>query len=198
MMALAHKHEHSGKKASGGKDGGGRDLWAIEPMPAGLIDSPLDFIFAEHHRQREASSIIMMIADGEFNRKGVERLKTFLEEDFALHIGDEEIVLFPVLRDNCLPEDNVERIIEKLQDEHREDENISDEVIAILKRRLDGEDITENERRRLRLFAEHIRQHLALENGVMLPIARVRLGVHILDTLAEMLKKRRMKRKHSS
>lgn len=196
-MAVAKKQEFPPKNNVGGKNGDGHDPWTIEPMPAGLIDSPLDFIFAEHHRQREASSIIMMIADGAFDRHGVEELTAFLEEDFAFHIGDEEILLFPILRHHCLPEDNIERIIEKLQDEHREDENISDEVIGILKRRLDGNELTENENRRLRLFAEHIRQHLALENGVMLPIARVRLGVHILDTLAEMLKERRIKRKHS-
>ena len=109
-------HSFSGK---GDNKRTGDNPWAIEPMPAGLIDSPLDFIFAEHHRQREAASILTLLADGEFDLKGVKSLLAFLETDFALHIGDEELALFPMLREHCLPEDNVERILARLVDEHR-------------------------------------------------------------------------------
>lgn len=186
--------------AQGGKDPptageGGRgdyaDPWTIEPMPSGLIDSPLDFIFAEHHRQREAVAILTMVADGEVNRRGISELIAFLEQDFALHIGDEEIVLFPVLRQHCLPEDNVDRILDRLQDEHRADEVNGDLTIEILKGRLDDRPLSGEASRRLRRFAEHVRQHLALENGVLLPIARVRLNPNVLESLADMLRERR-------
>ena len=166
--------------------------WAIEPMPADLIDSPLDFIFAEHHRQREAASILTMLADGEFDGGGVHALLAFLETDFALHIGDEELALFPMLREHCLPEDNVERILARLEHEHREDEASMETATAILVKGASRQQIGENDKRRLRMFAEHIRQHLALENGVLLPIARVRLRENELGVLAEMLKARRL------
>lgn len=191
-MAVAENHDDPPSTRKSGHDGDQNGAWIIEPIPAGLIDSPLDFIFAEHHRQREAASIISMIADDEFDAKGIERLADFLENDFILHIGDEEIALFPILRQHCLPEDNVECVIERLQDEHREDESINDEVVAILRGMLSGEMLTESAKRRLHMFAEHVRQHLALENGVLLPIARVRLAPHVLDTLADMLKERRI------
>lgn len=190
-MAAAQKHDRSLNGGNGGEDGDGRDPWVIEPMPAHLIDSPLDFIFAEHHRQREATNIIMMIADGVFDKCGVTALVAFLEHDFALHIGDEEVVLFPVLKEHCLPEDNVDRVIARLEEEHREDETIADQAISILKSRLSGQLIKPFEAGRLRMFAEHIRQHLALENGVLLPIARVRLEANELRLLAGMLKDRR-------
>ena len=166
--------------------------WAIEPMPAGLIDSPLDFIFAEHHRQREAASILTLLADGEFDLKGVKSLLAFLETDFALHIGDEELALFPMLREHCLPEDNVERILARLEDEHREDEASLETATAILVKGVSDKQLGANEKRRLRMFAEHIRQHLALENGVLLPIARVRLRENELGVLADLLKARRL------
>lgn len=169
-----------------------QDQWSIEAMPAGLIDSPLNFIFAEHHRQREAASILTLLADGEFDLNGVKTLLAFLETDFALHIGDEELALFPMLREYCLPEDNVERILDRLEDEHREDEASVEMTMAILKESISSQRIGENEKRRLRLFAEHIRQHLALENGVLLPIARVRLKERELSVLAEMFKARRL------
>ena len=167
------------------------DPWRIEPAPKGLIDSPLDFIFAEHHRQRRAAMILMKIAYGEFNQNGVEELVEFLETDFALHIGDEEVVLFPVLREHCTVEDNIDAIIEKLVEEHREDEASSDYVVSSLKMLLAGQALKGDARGRLMSFAEHIRQHLALENGVLLPIARVRLRTEELRALAEMLKQRR-------
>lgn len=189
MAAAVNKIDPSSFDGSGRN--GGYDPWAIEPMPEGLIDSPLDFIFADHHRQREAAQIITMIADGEFDKAGVENLVRFLEVDFALHIGDEELALFPILREHCLEEDNVGRIIERLKEEHREDEAINTDAIDILKQRLAGGSLPLSNSRRLRQFAEHIRQHLALENGVLLPLARVRLGAEALETLSGMLKERR-------
>ncbi len=179
---------------SHGKLGGARfedGRWTIEPMPADLIDSPLDFIFAEHYRQREAASILVMLADGGFDIDGVRALIAFLETDFALHIGDEELALFPMLRQHCLPEDNVDRILARLVNEHREDEANLATATEILHESISGQPIAEDDRRRLRAFAEHIRQHLALENGVLLPIARVRLSEHELGVLAGMLKVRR-------
>jgi len=178
----------------GGHDGGGRDLWFIEPMPKGLIDSPLDFIFAEHHRQREAAVILSMIADGEFNRAGIEGLIEFLQTDFALHVGDEEIILFPALKVYCQSDDHVERIIERLVDEHKENESSCDEAVAILRKRLTETELAPDEFRKLRRFSDHIRQHLALENGVLLPIARVRLDTNALQDIAESLKQRRIAR----
>ncbi|MEZ5895426.1 MAG: hemerythrin domain-containing protein [Parvularculaceae bacterium] len=167
------------------------DLWTIEPIPENLIDSPLDFIFAEHYRQRQAASILMLLADGHFDIDGVGALITFLDEDFALHIGDEELALFPMLRQHCFPEDNVDRILARLVDEHREDEESVETVTDILRQSVSSQSIHANGGRMLRKFAEHIRQHLALENGVLLPIARVRLAEQELGVLADLLKSRR-------
>ncbi len=171
------------------------DPWQIKPIPPDLIEQPLDFIYAEHHRQREVAGILLLIAEGEFDHDGVKRLVDFLENDFAQHINDEEIVLFPVLRQLCLPEDNIDAIIERLQEEHQGDESIGDEVIEVLKMRLESESLDNKAIRKIRLLAEHIRQHLALENSVLLPIARVRLAESDLKILGDMLKDRRVARK---
>lgn len=170
---------------------GGRDPWTIEPSPRGLIEAPLDFVFAEHLRQREAAVMLSMIADGEFDPSGVRALIAFLETDFALHVGDEEIILFPALKAHCRPEDEVDQIIARLADEHKEDEALCGEAIAILRARLGGEKPSAAESRRLRSFSDHVRRHLALENGVLLPIARVRIGPDALKSISESLKRRR-------
>lgn len=192
-MAVASEYNNPPNNNNGGDDGDGdgHDPWTIEKSPDGLIDRPLDFIFAEHHRQREAASILTMVADGEYNKRGVTSLIEFLETDFVIHIGDEELALFPLMKERCLPEDNVERVIERLREEHREDETVGETVIEILKSMGDSNTLRHHEKTRLRSFADHILQHLALENGVLLPIARVRFERAELNILTDMLKDRR-------
>lgn len=190
-MAAANKPDSPPNKHVGDAPGAGIDPWTIESMPAGLIDRPLDFIFAEHIRQREAAAILSKIANGDFDERGVRDLIEFLESDFALHIGDEEVALFPLLSRRCLPEDHIDRMIERLRDEHIDDESIGEEVIAVLRARLKGQPLSDAQKRRLRAFSEHILQHLALENGVLLPIARVRLSEDDMNILADLLRRRR-------
>lgn len=167
------------------------DPWVIEAMPPALINSPLDFIFAEHHRQRQAAMILNLIADGEFDTKGVNNLIAFLEGDFALHVGDEELGFFPILRQLCQPEDNIDPLIARLVEEHKDDETISDDIIERLKKLRLGVPLDKGDKRRIHVFAEHLRQHLALENAVLLPIARVRMDDTALSTLSYTLKQRR-------
>jgi hemerythrin-like domain-containing protein len=170
---------------------GTADDWSIDPAPPGLIDRPLDFLLAEHHRQRQAAALVDRTADGDFDRRGLAALIDFLEGDFARHIGDEEIVLFPVLRQHCPPEDDVGRILDRLQDEHRADEQIAEQAIFLLAARLAGAPLTREGQAALRRFADHVRSHLELENAVLLPLARARLRPTTLAMLADMLRARR-------
>lgn len=163
------------------------DLWLIGPAPAGPIDDPLDFILAEHRRQREAADILMMIADGELDRRGVGALARFLETDFLRHFADEEDVLFPALRRVCPPVDAIDGLSARLFEEHRQEKSLGEDVIDILNGLLSGAALSTSARRRLRHFSEHVRQHLAVENGILLPIARVRLTPADLKALAAKL-----------
>jgi len=167
------------------------DLWRIEPMPAGPIDDPLAFILAEHRRQREAAAILLMIADGELDRRGVGGLVRFLETDFLRHLADEEEVLFPALRRACPPADAIDGLTARLSEEHRQETSLGEDVIDILNGLLSGVALSTSARKRLRHFSEHVRQHLALENAILLPIARVRLTEADQRGLAAMLSEAR-------
>lgn len=175
--------------------GNGDASWMIEPMPEGLEDSPLDFLFADHHRQRQAVQILLRIAGGEHDETALRNLITFLERDFALHIADEERDFVPLLRRQCRPEDNIDRLIERLSLEHADDESSVREIVAILRSRLQGVVLSEWDQARMRDFASHLRRHLALENGVLLPIARVRMGAASLALLAARIRERRARRR---
>jgi|GEM_PF-645900 len=164
------------------------DPWVFEPIPPEILDAPLDYLFADHHRQRQAALALLLVADGEFDRNGLGDLIDFLEVDFALHVDDEERGFFPILRQHCAPQDNIDALIDRLIDEHNNDDRISAEIMRVLNDLSEGKPLEESDKSKLRAFAEHIRQHLAVENAVLLPIARVRLDENAQSKLSAILK----------
>lgn len=164
---------------------------AIDSLDTSLIAAPLDFLLAEHLRQRQFAKILTLIADGVINRRTVSDVIWFIENDLAQHILDEEISLFPILRPLCEPDDKIDAILDVLADEHREDESASDVILKILRRIEEGEASTPADRAALRNFADHLRHHIALENGVLLPIARTRMTADALRIVAQSLAARR-------
>lgn len=168
------------------------DPWVLDPSPEDLIDDPIEFIFADHHRQRQAAIMLNMIASGEVDEGGLRNLIAFMKGDFALHIADEELGFFPLLKERCLPEDKIEELIARLVDEHKDDEAQSGAVIDLLEKRLAGTALDSKSSGKISAFAEHILQHLAVENAVLLPIARVRMDGVSLKALSDMLRERRV------
>lgn len=189
-MSIAHHDEHERRGESDKADDGDprADIESAEP---GLIASPLDFFFAEHLRQRQAAKILTLIADGFINRRTVSTVVSFIENDLARHISDEELSFFPVLRPLCRPDDNIDTILNLLAEDHRADEDASEKVIDILRAIMNGDEPGEAGRMTLRDFANHLRHHLALENGVLLPIARVRMTDDALRLVAQSMSIRR-------
>ncbi len=181
------------KKANGLSDSSAdaHDLWRIDPVPIALLDSPLDFLLASHSRQRQVSALLMMIANGEFDRLVVKEMVVFLEGDFLFHFDDEEIGFFPLLRQYCPPEDNITILTERLVSEHAHTKKFCKEVIVLLKELLGGGKLAPEGAKKISAFAEDVRQHLAFENSVLLPIARVRLNPDSLLILSALLKDRR-------
>lgn len=189
MMVAQHTNDPPTEEMDGEENS--PDDWQIEEIPDGLIDNALEFIFAEHQRQREASAILLKVAEGAFNHQGIVRLTEFFKIDLALHICDEEEVLFPLLRKHCTKEDDVDAIIDRLVKEHLGDITGRGDVITILTDLLAGKPLDDSAKQRLSSFSEHVRQHLALENATLLPIARVRLGTKELRLLSKLMKQRR-------
>lgn len=168
--------------------------WAhaeIEQASTDLIGSPIDFLYAEHLRQRQAAKIITLIADGVINRRTIHTMIEFITNDLALHVLDEEISFFPILRRRCLPDDRIDELLSVLAADHRDDERMSEEVVAILRKLASGDSAGDEDQSTLRRFADHLRHHLALENGVLIPIARARLNDEMLGVIAQSMIARR-------
>lgn len=167
----------------------------IEPSPPGLLSEPIDYIFAEHYRQRQICHNLEAVAEAAtFAAAPLAELLDYLRYDLELHVIDEEEDLFPLLRRRCLPEDEIDRALGLLSAEHAADRVLAREV-------RDGLEACRLARRppaqangladTLRSFAHRERRHVALENAVVLPIARLRLTVNDQAVLARRMAARR-------
>lgn len=167
----------------------------IETIPTSLLREPLEWLFAEHYRHRQLCLTIDRIAGATvFDEAPMRMVVDFIQRELALHIMDEEEDFFPLLRRRCLPEDGIEEVLGVLAADHRADIATAADVLALLERalteqRAPGLDLAAQ--RTLRAFSEQERRHLALENAVVLPIARLRFSASDLKALSDRLAARR-------
>jgi hemerythrin-like domain-containing protein len=190
-MSIAHHDGHDRRDGGAGAIGDDDPRAAIDPAAPALVAAPLDFFFAEHLRQRQLAKILTLIADGLINRRTIATVIAFIRTDLAQHILDEEISFFPFLRPLCHPEDNIDAILNLLAEEHRADESESETMIAILENMAKGGEPGDAARAGVRDFADRLRHHLALENGVLLPLARARMTSDALRLVAQSMAARR-------
>jgi hemerythrin-like domain-containing protein len=169
-------------------------IW-IEPLPPELIHEPLNWLFAEHYRHRQLCQLIERVGTATVLLADEAReILAFLRHDMPLHVIDEEDDLFPLLRRRCQPADELDAMLGALSAEHHDDLDRSRALIAALEQALaDGRSPgRDRESRRLFTdFAQHERRHIALENAVVLPIARLRLTAADLRSLSIRLAARR-------
>jgi len=168
---------------------------AIESVPLDLLREPLVWFFAEHYRHRElCARLLRLLASVTFAKPALLEILDFLDRDFPVHIIEEEDDLFPLLRRRCESDDQIEKVLGMLSGEHASDMNGATAVKALVARAV-------AEQRGLGCYAEaqsviepfchQQKRHIAVENAVVLPIARLRLTDSDLKSLGQRLAARR-------
>jgi hemerythrin-like domain-containing protein len=160
---------------------------------------PIEFILAEHLNHRRMCKGLERLANmSTFDAAPIAAMLDYIRFDLTLHVLDEEEDFFPLLRMRCPPEDGVDAVLERLGAEHETDKRLSSEVRDMLNACLilrkppsaiDGAVAV------LRSFADNERRHLALENAVVIPLARHRLTEGDLEALSQRLLARRRRLK---
>lgn len=160
------------------------------------LDNPLDFIAEDHMREREVCAVIdRIVASACMERAEIDQVLTFLEARLPQHLDDEEIDLFPLMLKRCEPEDEIDKVIDKLLSDHGHAIADAPVIVAII-RRFDEPNSrpSQSDCEQMTNFAHHARRHLILENAVILPIARARLTEADLNTMKRhMLERRSLK-----
>lgn len=151
-----------------------------QALPPSLFYEPIDYVFADHFRQRTLCRVLDDLADmAVIDFDLLDPALEFLKREFGPHVLDEEEDLFPLLRSRAEPEDEINEVLGQLCEEHAADETDAKQIIALLetaKSNAETAELTNNDRELLRRFAANERQHLIVENAIVLPLARARLS----------------------
>ncbi len=166
-----------------------------ERPPVDQLRSPLDYIFAEHFRQRSLCRILgELTRQPQLDREMAAAALDFLRSDFGLHVVDEERDLFPLLRRRRRRQDRMNDILGSLSAEHAADALDANRIIAALVAALDRDSpvpLDDGARALMASFATNERRHLTTENAIVLPLARARLTRGDLDILGRHMAARR-------
>ncbi len=180
-------------KIPGQPAGPGQKL-QLEPLPVSLLDQPLDFIFAEHFRQRcVIAALRRFIVDGSATRAEADQVVAHCERDVVLHHQDEEADLFPAVRRRAVPSDNLGAILATLTEDHRLAGAMIETIVEALSARIadDPVKIKRGDREVMMAYARCEQRHLAIENGIVLVIARKRLTEGDQSAMSRSMKARR-------
>ena len=165
----------------------------LTPTDIELLWNPLEFLLEDHMREREICKTLDQIAAREpVGQESVSQVVNFLKEELPFHLADEEEDLFPAMRRRCHPEDEIKKAITRLTADHRHAGAATPDVIAIAEMGAQAlRSLTDEQCAILNGYASHARRHLILENAIILPLARRRLGKAELEGIrAGMLKRR--------
>jgi len=169
----------------------------LDRIPDNLLREPLEFLVADHVRQRKLCSALEVITlGGEEDRAEeiTDAIFAYLSEDFPLHISDEEADLFPSLRTSSHHDDDVDDLIDALTRDHAMELSLAQRVMVILQREMPRFEEPANTRNFAHLsatFTECVRRHLAIEDRMLLPLARKRLSVADFDRMGRAMAARR-------
>lgn len=161
--------------------------------PPGLLATPLDFIVEDHMRERQVCALIdQLAAAAPLDRQAAVTVLRFLNEELNVHMRDEAEDLFPMLAQRCSTEDAIDTAITRIKTDQGAAMRLLPGVRAAILGCLDtGSDLSAGQRTKLCRFAGYLRRHIAAENAILLPIARVRLTRSDLRLLSRQMRSRR-------
>lgn len=159
----------------------------------GTLENPLDFMAEDHLREREVCTLIDRMVEGEpVDHEDIAMMRTFLIDDLPKHLADEESDLFPLMLERCDPDEEIDKMITRLQADHRHAIGDSPAIAALIVAQADRKKpLSDTDCAKMSDFATHARRHLILENAILLPLARARLTKADLEKMrAHMLERR--------
>lgn len=164
----------------------------VEPLPVSLLDEPLEYVLADHDRQRRVTAALRRFADaGHASRAEADMIAGYLQRDLQLHHADEDEDLFPAVRQRAAAADELGDVLSRLSQDHQQNAKSVDALLAALAVPGDPITLSSDVREAMRTYARREHRHLAIENGIVMVIARRRLTAHDLRRISQGMKARR-------
>lgn len=170
-----------------------RDLSSLlrmlsEEVPSEHLSDPLAFIFADNFRCRVLCNVLDVIGSGtKVGAAALETCRSFLFSDFLTHLADERQGLFPLLLERTTLEDGVQDVIRRQRTSFATVNRVADELTRLE----GGQWAVSNGAGVIRTFVAAEREHISIENVVVLPVARRRLSVEDLKWLGNVMRNHR-------
>lgn len=158
-----------------------------------IAADPIEFFVEEHMRQRVICTDLDRLAgQAPTDPELAQKILIHTRDELPLHMLDEEEDLFLLLRRRAQPEDELEKTLFRLDEDHENGKALAEQAVIVLEAIISGKKkLSRTEAEALRKFADHERRHLIVENAIILPLARVRLTKADLETLALRIAARR-------
>jgi hemerythrin-like domain-containing protein len=166
----------------------------LAPPPLSLLDDPLGYIGADHDRQRSACRALRQLAtEMEIDRRLAGAIVAFFVRDLPLHHQDEDEDLFPLLLKRSLPEDGLATLLTQLSGDHIKAAAMVVRIVETITPAGNATTININRRTAglARDYADREHRHLAIENAIVMVIARKRLKADDLLVISRSMKARR-------
>lgn len=160
------------------------------------FDDPLEFIARDHFRQRQVCADMRRIGgQGFVTFPEAQAIAIFLEGVMPLHHQDEELDLFPRLRKRIegSSETGIEEVIDRLNADHRHSEEEAAKILGVMKsvERTQRLPIDAALAQTMTDYAASEHRHLAVENAIVLTIARRALTRRDRAAMSRSMKRRR-------
>lgn len=166
----------------------------LAPVPSILLDDPLEYLLAYHLRQRCLCAALRRIASvGRVDYALAHCVATLLGKELAQHHEDEDQDLFPAVMRRALPEDDLAPIIAQLTEDHRRSNPLASfitEELGLCTPETTLE-LDTGSTAIMTAYAERENRHLAIENAIVMVIARKRLKPEDLKGISRRMKTRR-------
>lgn len=167
-------------------------LLVVAPERADLLDRPLDYFLADNYRRRAlCAALRAVLAAKAMSRADALRLADFLARDVELRSRDEEEDLFPALRRRAKRGDDLEPLLQRLADEGAPPARLRKALERALAEPGDALRLRKPLADEIRAFVDRELRRVAIENGIVLAIAGLRLQPADLAAIGAGMKGRR-------
>jgi hemerythrin-like domain-containing protein len=167
----------------------------IDLIPDNLVREPVEYLFADHVRQRTLCGLLKTLTEGDNANDDFPFADTlvYLVTDRVNHLADEEEELFPRLRARLEPKSELARLLDGLQADHRRDRARGQEVAEGLRRLAEdtGVAVSDDLRASIKVFVSDVTAHLSIEDEQVFPLARSCLAEEDFEQMGRAMARRR-------
>lgn len=167
---------------------------ALRPPADALLDRPLDHFQADNMRQRAACGMLLRFAEEACGRRAdTVELRDYLERDLPLHEADRAEDFYPLLARRARPEDQVVSMLASLGPSGEGAGRVGEGLTRALSKNARSDTVSYDRECRdaMLLYAASARQRIAVENNILMVLARARLSKRDVAGLSRSMRKRR-------